>query len=285
MNRSETLLFGLTKADKIIEIGPSHAPLAPKAEGWNSYVVDHDTKDKLVTKYRAMGVNPDKIEEVDFVWTGGALIDAIPEMHQGTFKGFIASHVIEHSTDLVRFLLSAQNLISPDGVVVLAVPDKRKTFDFFRPVSTTSQAITAFKEQRDRHNAETHFDNAAFSVNKGGDAGWLATDTRTPTFATNLAGAVEHWRMAEQEAYLDAHAWVFTPASFELTVLELAELGYVNLRLERREENPTTEFYAWLKLGRTESSQVQSRRLELMNEIVRELAEQAHQLSGPPAVL
>lgn len=285
MNRSEILLSGLSKADKIIEIGPSHAPLAPKAEGWNSYVVDHDTKENLVTKYRAMGVNPDKVEQVDFVWTGGPLIDAIPEGHHGTFKGFIASHVIEHSTDLVHFLLSAQNLISPDGIIVLAIPDKRKTFDFFRPLSTSSQAITAFHERRDRHTAETLFDNAAFSVNKGGDAGWLASDTRTPVFATDLAGAVEHGRMAEQEGYVDAHAWIFTPASFELSVLELTALGYLNLRLERREENPTTEFYAWLKVGGTDGSHVQTRRLQLMNEIVSELAAQAHQLTERPAVI
>jgi len=280
MNRSEILLSGLSKPDRIIEIGPSHAPLASKAEGWNSFVVDHDTRNNLITKYQAMGVDPNRIEDVDFVWRSGAIIDAVPESHHGSFKAFIASHVIEHSTDVVRFLLSAQDLILPDGMIVLAIPDKRKTFDFFRPVSTTSQAITAFEERRDRHTAETHFDNAAFSVNKGGDAGWLETDTREPCFASNLAGAVAHWRMAEKEEYVDAHAWVFTPASFELLVLELSELGYLNLRLERREENPTTEFYAWLRRGRIESNQVQTRRLELMHEIVSQLAEQSRQIEA-----
>src|SRR5256885_15053104 len=140
MNRADMLLFGLSKLDKIIEIGPSHAPLAPKSENWNSFVVDHDTRSNLVIKYQAMGVDPHKIEDVDFVWNSGAIIDAVPESHRGSFKAFIASHVIEHSTDIVRFLLSAQHLISPHGVIILAVPDKRKTFDFFRLLSTTSQA-------------------------------------------------------------------------------------------------------------------------------------------------
>jgi len=257
--------------------------LAPKAEAWNSFVVDHDTRDNLVMKYQAMGVDPSKIEDVDFVWKSGALIDAVPEGRHGTFRAFIASHVIEHSTDVIRFLFSAQNLISPDGIIVLAIPDKRKTFDFFRPISTTSQAITAFEERRDRHTAGTHFDNAAFSVNKGGDAGWLETDTREPTFASDLAGAVAHWKMAEDDRYVDAHAWVFTPASFELLVLELSELSYLNLRLERREENPTTEFYAWLKLGRIDSNHVQARRMELMQEIVGELVEQSRQIKYTPA--
>ena len=278
MNRTEMLLSGLSKLDKIIEIGPSHAPLAPKADGWNSFVVDHDTRANLSVKYKAMGVDPRKIENVDFVWNCGSIIDAVPVSHHGTFRAFIASHVIEHSTDIVRFLLSAQQLISSDGTIILAVPDKRKTFDFFRPVCTTSQAITAFQECRDRHTAETHFDNAAFAVNKGGDAGWLETDTREPCFASDLAGAVTHWRMAEKEEYVDAHAWVFTPATFELIVLELSELGYLNLRLDQRRENPTTEFYARLKRGRIESEQVQTRRLELMHEIVGELAGQSRQI-------
>jgi|tagenome__1003787_1003787.scaffolds.fasta_scaffold20909110_1 hypothetical protein len=278
MSRADILLSGLTKRDKIIEVGPSHSPLAPKSEGWHSLVVDHDTRDNLMAKYGAMGVDPQKIEEVDFVWKSGAILDALPENHHGSFKAFVASHVIEHSTDVVRFLLSAQRLIEADGTIVLAIPDKRKTFDFFRPISTTSQAITAFKERRTKHTAGTHFDNAAFSVNRGSDAGWLDTDSRESRFASDLAGAVAHWEKASSNEYVDAHAWVFTPASFELLVIELSELGYLDLRLDRRQENPTTEFYAWLKRGRIDSDQVQTRRLELMNEIVVELAEQSRQI-------
>jgi hypothetical protein len=280
MNRAEVLLSGLSKRDKIIEIGPSHAPLAPKIEGWNSLVLDHETRENLVVKYEAMGVSAKSIEDVDFVWKSGTIIDAIPLEHHGTFKGFIASHVIEHSTDVVRFLLSAQKLISSDGIIILALPDKRKSFDFFRPLSTTSQALAAFYECRDRHTAQTHFDNAAFVVNRDTDAGWLETDTRSSRFASNLAGAAEHWTWAEKDEYIDAHAWIFTPASFELIVVELSELGYLDLRVDRRDENPTTEFYAWLKCGRIASDHVQTRRLELMNEIVLELAQQAQQIEN-----
>lgn len=284
MNRTDTLLQGLARTDKIIEIGPSHAPLAPKSGGWNSFALDHDIRENLKIKYRSMGIDTTSIEHVDFVWKSGPIIGAVPREHHGTFKGFIASHVIEHSTDVVRFLLSAQNLTTADGLIILAVPDKRKSFDFFRPVSTTSQALVAFHECRDRHTAQTHFDNAAFVVNRGSDAGWLETDARESRFASDLAGASAHWTMAEKDEYVDAHAWIFTPASFELMIVELSELDYLDLRVERRLENPTTEFYAWLKRGRIARDQVQCRRLELMNEIVLELAEQSRQIanSSPP---
>src|SRR5690242_19463657 len=77
-----------------------YSPLAPKAEGWRSYVVDHTDRDGLVEKYRgAESVDPTKIESVDFVWTQGALSDAVPVEHHGSFDVFIASHVVEHIPD------------------------------------------------------------------------------------------------------------------------------------------------------------------------------------------
>jgi hypothetical protein len=280
MNRTELLLNDLEKHDKIVEIGPSHAPLAPKSRGWNSFSVDHATRDELIAKYNGMGVDTSLVEVVDFVWRGGSITEAIPQQHHATFKAFIASHVIEHSPDIIRFLLSAQHLLTEDGKIVLALPDKRKSFDFYRPLSTTSDALVAFYEQRSKHTAKTHFDNAAFACNRNGDAGWLETDTRPLAAASDLAGARQHWNMADKPDYVDAHAWIFTPASFELMVIEISELGHLDLRLERREENPTTEFYAWLRRGRLPSEQVQARRIELLNEIIVELAEQARQIEG-----
>jgi hypothetical protein len=50
--RDDILRGRITKTDKILEIGPSYSPLAPKADGWRSYVVDHTDRDGLVEKYR-----------------------------------------------------------------------------------------------------------------------------------------------------------------------------------------------------------------------------------------
>jgi hypothetical protein len=40
-SRDDILRAGVTKTDKIIEVGPSYNPLAPKGNGWHSCVVDH----------------------------------------------------------------------------------------------------------------------------------------------------------------------------------------------------------------------------------------------------
>ena len=85
LSRNDTLRAGITKNHKIIEIGPSYNPLTPKAEGWRSYVVDHANRAGLVEKYRNdPSVNLAMIEDVDFVWTGGPLADAVSSEHHGT---------------------------------------------------------------------------------------------------------------------------------------------------------------------------------------------------------
>ena len=199
MNRSETLLGGLSKSSRLIEIGPSYNPLAAKRDGWNVFTVDHDDRDGLVAKYAA---NPtadtSRIEDVDCVWggvEGGSLLDVVPTAMHGSFDAFIASHVIEHTTDVVTFLKAAEGLVGPDGVIILAVPDKRKCFDLFRPPSTTSSALVAYHERRTRHSAATHFDIGVFTAYKDGNAGWAIDDTRQPRLAWTLSDAAEYWKL------------------------------------------------------------------------------------------
>jgi SAM-dependent methyltransferase len=132
--RDDILRIGITKNQKIIEIGPSYNPLTPKAEGWHSYVVDHADRAGLIEKYRTdPAVNVAKIENVDFVWTEGPLADAVSPEHHGTFDIFIACHVLEHVPDLIGILRSAEALCRPEAKMILALPDKRVCFDFYSP--------------------------------------------------------------------------------------------------------------------------------------------------------
>lgn len=86
---------------RVVEIGPSYGPIAPKAEGWNTRTIDHANRDQLVAEYRSEpGVDVSRIEEVDFVWTEGMLGSAVPKEEHGSFGAFVASHVIEHTPDL-----------------------------------------------------------------------------------------------------------------------------------------------------------------------------------------
>ncbi|GJE13295.1 class I SAM-dependent methyltransferase [Methylobacterium longum] len=283
MDRVQQLLRSLTKKDRIIEVGPSFRPIAPKRDGWNTFVIDHASRDDLLKKYHDQTV--EQIEEVDFVWTGGSLADAVPEDQHGTFDAFIASHVIEHTTDIVTFLRAAETLLRPDGIIILAVPDKRKCFDFFRYPSATAEAITAFLERRDRHTVRTHIDYALNMALKSGTEGaWAGDDLRRAELVCSPA-AEPHWRATAQlPGYTDAHAWVFVPASFSLMILELTLLGYLNLRIEDMLEMYATEFFVWLRKGALSltAEEVRSERTNLMERIIVELAEQSRQLPDSP---
>jgi len=76
----------------------------------------------------------------------------------GTFDAFIASHVIEHTTDLIGFLDTAETLLCPSGIVILAIPDKRYCFDYFRPLTTTGEVLCASASRRSRHTRRIIFD-------------------------------------------------------------------------------------------------------------------------------
>jgi Methyltransferase domain len=283
MDRTEKLMQSISKADKLIEVGPSLNPLAPKADGWNSYSIDHADQAGLREKYKNdPSVDPLKIERVDFVWTQGSLSDAVATGHVGTFDVFLASHVIEHFPNVVDFLNSAEKLTNPQGRMVLAVPDKRLCFDMFRSLSSTGEAIAAHLEKRARHTCANVFDFTSKAVIKNGLPGWVIGDTSaTQSTTVSLELAHTHALAAAQDAYIDAHSWVFCPASFQLMMVELARLGYTDWRVDRCEPEPATEFHAWFSKGAIKyyQSMGESEFHELRNGLLKltilELAEQS----------
>jgi SAM-dependent methyltransferase len=286
-SREALLRSGITKSDKIIEIGPSYNPLTPKAEGWNSYVLDHADQDGLINKYRGVpSVDISKIEPVDFVWTGSALSDAVPVEHHGTFDVLLASHVFEHVPDLVAVLRSAEVLCGPGGRMVLALPDKRVCFDFFRPLSTSGEVLAAHWEQRARHTAKTMWDHFAYCAFKRGDPGWGRTDQTPLSLAHSLEEAHALARQHDTKEYLDAHAWTFVPASFSLIMLELAHLRLTDWQVQRTQPAGSTEFYVWLRRGALakqaslSQAELTAQRTTLLKEIMLELDDQGWQLGG-----
>ena len=76
--RNSVLMAGVSKEHRILEVGASFGPPAPKREGWKTYTVDHEANENLVEKYVGADIRPEEIEEVDIVWREGPLHDAVP---------------------------------------------------------------------------------------------------------------------------------------------------------------------------------------------------------------
>lgn len=249
-NRIEILRRGVSRAHRIIEVGPSYSPLFPKRDGWQSCSIDHTDQAGLIAKYRDdPTVETAPIEAVDFVWHGGDLADAVPPELHGSFDVFVASHVIEHTTDLVAFLRSAERLLKPGGEVILAIPDKRLCFDVFRPVSTLGQVLEAHGRAAPVHSEATLTDFHAYSVTKGGVASWHRGDQSAFAILFPFQDVRDVGAKLAAGAYVDCHNWIFVPSSFALIVLGLARLGLTDWRIAWDEQAANMEFYARLQRG------------------------------------
>ena len=89
-----------------LEIGPSYNPLLPKRSGARIESVDHASREELIAKYRTLDVSAeqiDQIEEVDYVSSGGGLVDTIGRT--SAYDYIICSNVVEHMVDLIGFLV------------------------------------------------------------------------------------------------------------------------------------------------------------------------------------
>jgi glycosyltransferase involved in cell wall biosynthesis len=282
--REQTLLGDLNRSSRIVEIGPSYNPIAPKAHGWKTTTVDHATRAALTEKYRGHpGVDVDRIEEVDCVWISGSLADAVPAHLHGTFDAFIASHVIEHTTDLVGFLDTAATLLANTGIVILAVPDKRYCFDYFRPLTTTGDVLDAHAARRSRHTRRNLFNHLAYVVKNDGAGAWGQSPVNELEFFHSIEEAAAAFANASDGAespYVDSHAWQFTPASFELLLLELARIGETDWLVDQITPATGCEFFVRLRRGGGCATaaltvpELQARRLALLKRILLETREQ-----------
>lgn len=230
MDRREILLSLFDASGFGLEVGPSYNPLLPKSLGYNVETVDHADADALREKYRNdPTVDASRIERVDYVSDGGSLVDLIGQKERYDF--IIASHVIEHVTDIVSFLRDCETLLKPRGILVLAVPDKRYCFDTLRPVSTVGQALEAFREKRSRHAPGAVFDHASMISSKAGNFVWLEPTLDDMQFVHTLEDARSQFEKAQvAQHYIDIHRWQFTPSHFRYFVRVLHDIGYIESR-------------------------------------------------------
>ncbi len=280
MDRINLLLGSIDPAVPIIEMGPGHNPIAPKARGWATHIVDCNTADELRNKFAVGGVTVDAVEEVDTVWHDGSLHDAVPARLHGSFRRLIASHVLEHIPDPVALLNSAARLLSPDGIVAFAIPDRRYCFDVFKPASGTGDLLEAFVSRRTRHSVRTTWTQIAYSATMDGSIAW----GQYPITSVGLIGdfnAAERAFKGFQDGfwapYSDCHAWHFTPAGFALAILELGQLKLIDWRIETISAAEGCEFIAILRRGRdvyADPGELQARRLSLLLQQLEEQREQ-----------
>lgn len=288
MDRASRLLGTADRSWQVVEIGAGDRPIAPKSQGWNTHVVDHASREELRGKYAPAPVDIEAIEDVDTIWHGGCLHEAVPARLAGHVDLIIASHVLEHLPDLIGFFASASMLSSRHGLLSIALPDRRYCFDCLKPWTTTGELLDAHRRRATRHSLKTAFDHMAYSAVVDGTLAWGAYPVSTPELLDRFDAAAATAASFQEQGdlpYQDYHAWQFTPAGFELMVLELTQLGLLDWHLERLDGPDQFEFYALLRRGGAalaDPAALQAKRRDLLLRQLGETREQIDFILGRP---
>jgi SAM-dependent methyltransferase len=209
----------LIRTDELcgLEIGALHRPII-KRDAFNSngsiYYLDYAPTSVLRENYiNDPTVDLDDIVEVDFVCPNGDLEAAVGSKR---FDYIVASHVIEHVPNPIKFLKQINMLLHPGGVLLLVIPDKRFTFDIQRPLSTFGDLLGRYFENTELPPVSAVYDHFACAMAVDGHKVWtgqLNAEELLPITDNAIA-----WRNAKQahdeKIYHDVHVNIFTPQSF-----------------------------------------------------------------------
>jgi len=213
-----------------LEIGPLDKALVERRPGRRIYYCDYATREVLRQKSSAdPSVDIERIPEIDFVTTQ-IRAETFGDIR---FDYILASHVIEHVPDMLGWLNHLLQSLRPGGRIILAIPDKRYTFDYLRPESTLGQIMEAHLEQRVRPSFSQVYDAFGMAVKADTRVCWehaVYPAPLVPYYTKDFAlGLAKDARDAG--GYHDCHCWVFTFESFLALAEEARIVGALPARI------------------------------------------------------
>ncbi|PRX32221.1 methyltransferase family protein [Paraburkholderia sp. BL18I3N2] len=121
-----------------LEIGPYDQPTVFKSEADVRYL-DWKDREQLVREC----THPDMIvdiPEIDYVVHSNRYGEYISDK----FDYVIANHVMEHAPNMIQWLADLCDMMRPGGVLFLALPDKKFSFDKYRPDTALSHFVAEY---------------------------------------------------------------------------------------------------------------------------------------------
>jgi SAM-dependent methyltransferase len=122
-----------------IEIGALHSPLKIPAKAKVRYV-DRMSVADLRKQYPELARC--KLVEVDIIDNG----EKLSTIEDCSFDFVIANHMIEHCQEPIGTMQQFLRVLKPGGVLYMAVPDKRYTFDFDRSVTSIDHLVRDYRD-------------------------------------------------------------------------------------------------------------------------------------------
>lgn len=228
MNRKQKLLAFISPSDQDgLEIGPLCWPLVTKSESNGKiYYVDYSTAELLREKYKQNSrVVVDEIVDTDYLWGKQTL----PELTEGKlFDYVVASHVIEHVPNMLGWLHEIAEVLKDSGILSLAIPDKRYTFDIKRNLTSLGDVIESYLLNKRRPSPRDIFDHTSLACKVDMVHAWnneIDLNNLEHMGELNKAYFIAS-KYLSTEDYQDVHVNILTPTSF----LDLLE-GFSKLEL------------------------------------------------------
>jgi SAM-dependent methyltransferase len=181
-----------------LEIGALHRPLRVPSEATVRYV---DRMDVAGLRSHYPELADEELVAVDIIDDG----ERLGSQPEASADFIIANHFIEHTEDPLGTLANHLRVLRPGGVLYLAVPDRRRTFDAARQATPLEHVIADRRHGPDRSRA-AHQEEWARLVEK-------VPAAEVPARARTL----------EREGY-SIHFHVWTPGEFR-ALLEYARDG------------------------------------------------------------
>jgi SAM-dependent methyltransferase len=178
-----------------IEIGALHNPL-PLPRAARVRYVDRLPVSELRRHYPELEQEP--LVEVEILDDG----ERLATISDSSLDFVVANHFLEHTQDPVGTLLNAFRVLRPGGVLYLAVPDKRHTFDSDRPVTPFEHLLRDFDEGP-HVSRQDHFEE------------WVRLVDRVPE--EDVPRRVE--QLMEQDYSIHYHVWTQREALGLLTAV------------------------------------------------------------------
>ena len=206
----ETLKTFLDSKKPVLEIGPLDKPFITNND-YNVFYADINDSETIRKIYSGDSeVNCGNVKEIDFV-IRETYEKAVGNMK---FQAVFSSHVIEHIPDIISHLIDISRILEDDGYVVLAIPDKRYTYDCFREVTPFRDAFEAYNDTSTAL-PRLGFDSI-FYYSPDNDAVLLWSGERSYQSIVadkeKYKNALSLWRSPNDAGFF--HYWVFTYLSF-----------------------------------------------------------------------
>ena len=231
----------LSTGKPVLEIGPFANPIL---RGPNVRYADALTTEQLRDRAAELGLDPKGCPTISYPTLDLRTI-------RDKFHAVLSCHCIEHQPDLVRHLQAVEGLLEPGGSYFLIIPDKRFCFDHFLPASTIADVMTAYARQSKVHDLGKVIEHWAMTTHNDSIRHWNGDHGAPPIMASRdqVRRAIAAHEV-RPDAYIDVHAWQFTPRSFRTLVRIIAELGLSRLELTSvyPTVRPRNEFCAVLSL-------------------------------------